>query len=108
MAKKKRKASAPYAPQLEADLKDPMFAAQFLSEVFAEGGNSDEDFVVFFDAFETIFKAQGFSLSAKATNMSRDALYKAFKKHRNPTVKNFRAILNAADMDLAFVPRKRA
>lgn len=105
---KKYSRSVPYEPQLLEDLKDLEFATGFLSEVLAQGEDSDEDFEVLFGAMEKVMRAQGMTITAKKMKMSRDALYKAFKKHQNPTVKTFREMLHAVDMEMAIVPRKRA
>ena len=107
-SKKQNKRSVPFELLLQEDLKNADFAAGYLSEVFNSGADSDEDFEVFFGAIEKVLKAQGITTSAKRMKLSRDAIYKAFNKHHNPTVKNFRKILNAAELDIAIVARKRA
>jgi probable addiction module antidote protein len=107
-AKKKYLRSVPYEPMLLEDLKDLEFATGFLSKVLAQGDDSDEDFEVLFGAIEKVMRAQGMTVTAKKMKMSRDALYKAFKRHKNPTVRTFREMLHSVDMEMAIVPRKRA
>lgn len=103
MKKSKAPAAVPYDDILLEDLKDLNFAANYLTACI--DGDSDEDFEVFFSAIGKIMKAQGMSLSAKKMGVSRDALYKAFTKHRNPTIKTFRQMLNSVDLDIAIVPK---
>ena len=55
-AKKKYSRSVPYEPQLLEDLKDLEFSTGFLSEVLAQGDDSDEDFEVLFGAIEKVMR----------------------------------------------------
>lgn len=100
----KRKKSVPYEERLIEDLKDPEYAAFFLSSCI--DGTSDEDFEVFFDALMAVIKAKGVVNVAKFADISRDSLYKAFTEHKNPTLRAFRKVLHALNFEIAIVPRK--
>jgi probable addiction module antidote protein len=108
IVKKKTKVSAaavPYEPQLLEDLKDIKFAAGYLNSCI--DGDSDEDFEVFFNALGDIVKAQGVTNVAKKLNRTRDTFYKAFSKHRNPTIRTLREMLHGLDLEIAIVPKKK-
>ena len=96
--------SVSYDPLLMDFLKDPEACAGYLNSCI--DGDSDEDFEVFMAALEDVVKAQGMSNVAIKSKMTRDALYKAFSTHRNPTIKTLRNVLHALDMEIAVVPRQ--
>ena len=96
--------SVSYEPLLMDLLKDPAACAGYLNSCI--DGDSDEDFEVFMAALEDVVKALGVSSVAVKSKMTRDALYKAFSNHRNPTVKTLRNVLHSLDMKIAVVPRQ--
>lgn len=108
MKKKVKPAAVSHEGYLEEKLKDTAFAARYLSEIIRNSGGSDEDFEVVFLALEKMVRAAGISDAAGRMGIARDTLYKVFREHRNPTVKVFRSMLNAVDLELAFVPKRRA
>lgn len=99
----KKKMSVPYEPFLLEDLKDPEFAAGYLSACL--NGYSDEEFEIFFDALLQVVKAHGVTLTAARMKVTRNAVQKMFKKHQNPTLKSFRKMLSAMDMDFTIIPK---
>ena len=102
MKKELRKKTKSYDEGLFQDLKNPETAVMFLNSCLT--GLSEDDFEIFWDAIETVVKANGTSKTAFESGVSRDALYKSFKDHRNPRLKSFRKILNAIGFDMAIVP----
>lgn len=104
-AKSKVPASVSYDARLLEDLKDVDYAAQYLTACM--GGDTDEDFEVFFEALKKIVTAHGVTNVARKMNKTRDALYKAFNSHKNPTLKTFRETLHGLDLEIAIVPRHR-
>lgn len=100
--KKKIPAAIAYEPTLLEDLKNVNFAAQYLTDCLR--GFDDDSFELFFSALLEICRANGISLTAKKSKMTRDAFYKAFKKHQNPTLKTFRNVLRSVDLDIQIVP----
>lgn len=103
MKNKKTIKSKPYDDKLLEDLKDNEFATIYLNSCI--NGLSDDDFEVFFSALSTVVKARGVSKVAENGGITRDALYKVFKSHKNPTVISFRKILNAIGLEIAIVPK---
>lgn len=104
MKKKTKVAPAvPYEPFLLEKLKDPEFAALYLTDCI-RGPSDDESIDLFFSALFEICKARGISLSAEAAHLTRDVFSKALKGHHNPTFKTFRKILNSQDLDIKIVP----
>jgi probable addiction module antidote protein len=107
--KTKKPAAVPHEPFLLSWLQgNPERCSAFLSEILLQGNDSEEDFEVFFSAIEKVLRAQGIADTAKKMGVARDTIYKTFRDHRNPTVKTFRSMINAMDMELAVVPKKRA
>lgn len=102
--KKKVAAAVPYEPQLLEDLKNPKYAARYLSACIQ--GDRDEDFEVLFEALHNIAKARGITNVAEKMHLTRDALYKMFMKHRNPKLQTFRGMLHSMNLELAIVPRR--
>jgi probable addiction module antidote protein len=97
--------SAPFEPYLLEKLKDVDFAADFLNASY--DGDTDEEFEAFFNAVALISKAYGITQLSEKASITRDALYKLFQS-RNPKFKTLRSVLNALELDIAIVPKKRA
>lgn len=105
--KKSKPAAVAFEPYLLSKLKNPEFATGYLIEVGKLGMNSDEDFEIFLGALERVLRAQGVKESAEKIGIARASFYKIFNEHRNPTVKTFRQLLGAADMEMKIVPKKK-
>jgi probable addiction module antidote protein len=100
---KQKARTASYDDGLLEDLKDPEFVAMYLNACIE--GRSDEDFEIFWDALQNVIKAYGVTDLANEAGITRDTLYKSFTGHKNPTIKSFRKILNALNLDIAIVPK---
>jgi probable addiction module antidote protein len=100
--KKASKRSVAYEPQLLEDLKDINFAAQYLSQCI--DGFEDDEFEIFFSALCEIAKAHGIQNVAKKMNMTRDALYKAFRQH-NARFDTMNKMLDAVGLKFSVIPK---
>ena len=88
---------------LHSELKDPKHAALYLNAVLEE--NDRELLMV---ALADVARAHGLTKVAKRTHISRMGLYKMLSKHKNPGLKTFLAILEAAGITIHFQPRALA
>lgn len=82
---------------------DPNFAMEYLNA--ALHSDSETWFEEFMIALGHFANALGVSATSLSQGRSRDAIYKAFSKHRNPTIKTLKNILDG--MGVEMVLRKR-
>jgi|GEM_PF-5162239 len=93
---------AEYRPDLLEELKDPDFAAYYLTSSFEEGGLDN-----FLRALHNVIKAcGGVSQLAKKTGLERQSLYTMFSAKGNPSVKNLVAVLESLNLGLSFYALK--
>lgn len=103
------RASVPYEPQLLEDLKDPTFAAGYLTESIAGLDLDDEDTInLFFSALNDVLKAHGIENVAEKGGIKRDRIYKMLREHKNPTFATIMKVLGAVGMSMSFVPATTA
>lgn len=88
---------------LDDYLKDPQFAADFLSEALAE-----EDFDVFLLALRDIMRVHGnVSSIARKARLNRGTLYKLFSQNANPEMKTILSVLNSLGYGLRVTKKER-
>lgn len=97
-----KKKTTSYDDFLHEKLKDFDFAIEYLNSSVSDF--TDDDFEVFFNALLLVAKAQGMTNVSQVSGVSRDAIYKIFTKHRNPTFKTFVKTLKALGMSISIVP----
>jgi probable addiction module antidote protein len=91
---------------VESFRKDPMFAAEYLNAVLAEG---DQDEVLL--ALRRLSQAfGGLPKIAKAAELNATTLYRTLSPKGNPEMKSLTALLRALGLQLAVrpLPHKRA
>jgi len=87
-----------YTEGLQARLKDPGYAAEYLSAA-AEEGKAE-----FLLALRDAAKARGVATVAKAAKRGRESLYKALSKNGNPGLDTVLSILQALHVKVHFEP----
>lgn len=87
---------------LEDQLKDPKLAAHYIMAAIEE---NDEKYLA--RALSEIVKAHGTSKVAKATKLSRQALYKMFSPKGNPTMQSVNSVLGAVGLRMSIEPKKK-
>ncbi len=108
--KKKRKAAkkitASYEEGLRKRLKDPEYAAEYLTACFeSKEGNAEELFLM---ALRDVAKAHSFQTVAKKAKLGRESLYKAISNKGNPKLSTLTAILQAVGIKINFESQKAA
>lgn len=83
-------------------LRDPKFAAQFITSAMEE---NDEEFLA--QALSQVVKAHGTSKIAKASHLTRQALYKMFSPKGNPTLQSVHSVLGAVGLRMSIEPKKK-
>lgn len=99
-------AGVPYEPDLLDRLRDPEYGANYLTACLNSGGEPEEELEVFLAAIGKIVKALGVADVAHEMEMSRDALYKIFAGHQNPTTKTLLKLLDALQFELTIIPKQ--
>lgn len=89
---------------IEKIKKNPRFGMQYLNASLHS--NADTWFEEFMIALGHFSNAMGMSASHLSQGRSRDAIYKALHKHRNPTIKTLKSILDGVGVEM--VLRKRS
>lgn len=96
--------SVPYRPLLLKELRDPVFASDYLNEA-AEDEHPD----VFLLALRDLVDAYGgIAGVARRAGLNRPHLYRTLSNGGNPEFRTLNAILKAAGFSLAVVPRARS
>jgi len=83
-------------------LKNPKFAAHYITAAMEE---NDEDFLS--QALSDVVKAHGTSKIAKASHLTRQALYKMFSPKGNPTLQSVNSILGAVGLRVSIEPKRK-
>lgn len=94
--------SVPAEPHLSGRLRDPAFAAVYLSAAARE-----DDPGALLQALLHVAKAQGGigSIASKA-NVNRQQLYRTLSKSGNPELRTFTALLSAAGLAMEIKPAR--
>lgn len=88
-----------YMDHLLLELKDPLYAAGYLTVALEEG----ED--VFLIALRDVAQAQGgMSALSQATKLNRENLYDMLSKNGNPRLSSIASILNQLGFAIQFAP----
>lgn len=86
---------------LDEMLKDPKFAAEFLSDALAE------DFELFCLSLKDVIRVHGsIAAIAEKANVSRGTLYNLFSEKGNPELKTILAVLHALGYDLKVMKKQ--
>ena len=103
MSKGRVAPSVPAEPYLRKDLRDPAFAAAYLSYCAESGDPAD-----FIFALREVAEAYGgMARIAQRAKLSRSQLYKTLSRSGNPEFRTLRAILEAAGFLLTVVPKEK-
>src|ERR1700733_13782805 len=94
----KEKELTGYKADLLEDLKDPEYAALYLSS--AEDGSPEEVFL----ALRDIAEAHKISVVAKASHLNRESLYRMLSEAGNPRYTSLKAVLKSVGLKMAYVP----
>lgn len=95
--------SVPAEPYLRRDMRDPEFAAAYLTLAAEEDVPGD-----FLWALRKVVEAYGgIGAIAKRAKLNRQQLYKTLSGDGNPEIRTLWAILDAAGFVLAVVPKKK-
>jgi probable addiction module antidote protein len=90
------KRTKPYLQGLDERLRDPTYAAEYLSAA------ADEGKAELLLALRDVARAHGMANVAKDARRSRESLYRALSRRGNPGLDTLLSILSAADMKLRF------
>jgi probable addiction module antidote protein len=91
-----------YKAHLLKDLKDPQYAAGYLTAAFEEG----ED--VFMLAVRDVAQAQGgIAALSRATKLNRENLYAMLSRKGNPRLSSFAALLRQLGFEVSFKPKSK-
>lgn len=97
---KTRAVSIDYSELLLADLKDPNYAAGYLTEAFDEGQD------VFLLAVRDVAQALGgITQLSRKTDLNRENLYDIFSKDGNPRLSTIIPILDKLGFGVKFSPK---
>ena len=103
MSKGRVAPSVPAEPHLRKELRDPKFAAAYLSAAAAEEVSGD-----FMFALREVVEAHGgIGAVSKRAGVNRQQLYKTLSRNGNPELRTLSAILQSAGFYLAVVPLER-
>ncbi len=91
-----RRKSGSYAEGLRERLRDPAYAADYLTAAASEG--RDELLL----ALRDVARAHGMTLVAKQAQRGRESLYKALSKGGNPGLETILSVLDAINVKLQF------
>jgi probable addiction module antidote protein len=91
-----KKRSTPYRRGLDERLRDPEYAAEYLTAAAEEG---KEELLL---ALRDVARAHGMSRLARRAQRGRESLYKALSEGGNPGLDTLLSILEAVDLKLQF------
>ncbi len=95
------KPSTPYHPHLHEELKDPVFALNYLNACIDE-----YDKGVFLLALKHVVDAHGgMAKLAKKTKLNREHLFRLLSKNGNPELKTLQKIAKALGWKVGFLPK---
>jgi probable addiction module antidote protein len=101
--KKVYPASRAYVEGLDKRLKNPEYAIAYLNALLEE---NDSDLLLL--GLRDVARAYGFTRIAESTGLSRESLYKALSKGRNPRIGTIMDVLSAVGCRMRLEPAKRA
>jgi DNA-binding phage protein len=95
--------------RLEAELQNPTFAAEFLSNAYQQrftAPDNEHCNKEFLQAIGTLIRASRQSIPAVAlkTGISREHIYKLIRGQKNPTVNTLSVLLAEVGLTIKFVP----
>jgi probable addiction module antidote protein len=103
MSKGRVAPSVPAEPYMRKQMRDPAFAAAYLS--YCAETDDPSDFIF---ALRDVAEAYGgIGRIAQRAKLSRSQLYKTLSRNGNPEFRTLRAILAAAGFLLAVVPKEK-
>ena len=103
MSKGRVAPSVPAEPYMRKQMRDPAFAAAYLS--YCAETDDPSDFIF---ALRDVAEAYGgIGRIAQRAKLSRSQLYKTLSRSGNPEFRTLRAILEAAGFLLTVVPKKK-
>lgn len=103
MSKGRVAPSVPAEPHLRKQIRDPAFAAAYLS--YCAESDDPSDFII---ALREVAEAYGgMGRIAQRAKLSRSQLYKTLSWSGNPEFRTLRAILGAAGFLLTVVPKEK-
>jgi probable addiction module antidote protein len=91
-----RKRTQPYRDGLDGRLRDPAYAAEYLTAA------ADEGQAEFLLALRDVARAQGVGRVAKQAKRGRESLYKTLSEDGNPGLATLLSVLNALKLKLHF------
>jgi probable addiction module antidote protein len=91
-----------FQKDLIAKLKDPEFAASYIMAAMEE---NDEEFLA--QALNDVVKAHGTSKVARASHLTRQAIYKMFSPKGNPSLQSVNSILGAVGLRVSIEPKRK-
>lgn len=103
MSKRRVPPSVPAEPFLRKQIRDPAFAAAYLS--YCAETDDPSDFI--FALREVAEAYGGIGRIAQRAKLSRSQLYKTLSRNGNPEFRTLRAILAAAGFLLTVVPKEK-
>lgn len=103
MSKGRVAPSVPAEPYMLKEIRDPAFAAAYLS--YCAGTDDPSDFI--FALREVAEAYGGMGRIAQRAKLSRSQLYKTLSRSGNPEFRTLRAILAAAGFLLTVVPKEK-
>jgi len=103
MSKGRVAPSVPAEPYLRRQIRDPAFAAAYLS--YCAASDDPSDFV--FALREVAEAYGGVGRIAQRAKLSRSQLYRTLSRDGNPEFRTLRAVLNAAGFSLTVVPKEK-
>ena len=83
-------------------LRDSKFASEYISAALEEGSE-----IYLIKALNNVVKAHGPSKIAKATHLSRQAIYKMFSPKGNPTLQSVYSVLEALGLKITIEPKRK-
>lgn len=101
--KKKGPASRPYEAGLYERLADPRYAVEYLNSLLEE---NDPELLLL--GLRDVAKALGFARLAADTGLSRESLYKALSKGKNPRIGTVLGVLTAMGCRIRLEPSRGA
>ena len=85
-------------------LKDPERARAYLSEVFRDNGEGDQELLIC-QAMRQVIRAQGFAQVAMKAKIGRESLYKSFGDQGNPRMSTLLRVIRSLGFDISLTVR---
>jgi probable addiction module antidote protein len=104
MAKKVKTPYRDYEEGLVEQLKDPVFAAEYIKAALEERHQP----AIFMTALSRVVKAKGVQQIAIKTKLNRESLYKLLSVDGNPTLSSLHSILDSLGLRLSVELKKKS